>query len=163
MVNKERAAASAKVTAHTQTKLSKVYHNLPSDTKEKAVKGIANLRSDIPSVYAGVYSRAVSGKSLRSAVNSFCLQCMGWQREEVRFCCSYACPLWSYRPYQIKDASFSENTRESGDFVAESTNAKDTQSKRQILSFDSSDKIPGSAKKSAAQFILSEEDHTNED
>ena len=55
---------------------------------------------DMPRIYRATYRKAMSGKSLRAAVNSFCLECVGWQREEVRLCTSPACPLYPYRPYQ---------------------------------------------------------------
>ena len=46
------------------------------------------------------YRRAVSGKSLRSAINSQCLECCGWDRREVAACTDTGCPLWAVRPYQ---------------------------------------------------------------
>ena len=56
--------------------------------------------NDIPINYKNNYIKAVSGKSRTAAVKAFCLECMGWQREEVRNCTSVACPLYLYRSYK---------------------------------------------------------------
>ena len=69
---------------------------------------IAERRAQIPRSYIATYDRAVKGKSLRAAVNSFCIACTGYQREEVRLCTAVACPLYAVRPYQ----DFSQNGRE---------------------------------------------------
>ena len=29
-----------------------------------------------------------------------CLSCVGFQRDAIRDCTGYACPLWAYRPFQ---------------------------------------------------------------
>lgn len=47
------------------------------------------------------YLQAMTGKSLRAAVNSFCSECVGWVRDEVTKCTAPACPLYPYRPYQV--------------------------------------------------------------
>ena len=54
----------------------------------------------ITAVYRKTYREAMEGKSRRSAVNAFCLECFGWQRNEVGSCPSLACPLFAYRPYK---------------------------------------------------------------
>jgi len=56
--------------------------------------------ADMPSSYRNVYKKAMSGKSLRAATKSFCLECVGWKRDEVALCTSPACPLYPYRPFQ---------------------------------------------------------------
>ena len=48
--------------------------------------------------YLTTFRRAYGGKSLRGAVNAFCIECMGFDAAEVRTCTAPACPLWSYRP-----------------------------------------------------------------
>ncbi len=83
-------------------------------------KRIAERRADMPKIYRATYDKAVSGKSLRAAVNSFCAECAMWQREEVRLCISFACQLWPYRPYQEN----SENTPEQPDIAPESKNSE---------------------------------------
>lgn len=47
------------------------------------------------------YLRAAHGElSPRGAIKSFCLECVGYDRESVRYCTGYACPLYLYRPFQ---------------------------------------------------------------
>ena len=50
--------------------------------------------------YRGVYDRAVAGRSLRAAVDSQCLECVGYHTAEVRACTALACPLYAVRPYK---------------------------------------------------------------
>ena len=85
---------------------------------ERRQKSVARRRQAIPSVYRRVYDRAAAGKSLRAAVNSFCLECCGWQKVEVRDCTSLACPLFAVRPYQ-RD---SHTARQGRDLRAGATN-----------------------------------------
>jgi len=61
---------------------------------------VALKLAGMPAKYRGTYKKAMTGKSLRAGANAFCLECVGWQREEVRLCTSPACPLYPYRPYQ---------------------------------------------------------------
>jgi len=61
---------------------------------------IAERRKQMPAMYRGGYDKAMRGRSLKSAVHAFCLECVGWQRKEVELCTSPACPLFPYRPYQ---------------------------------------------------------------
>jgi len=84
---------------------------------------IAKRRKQISRLYKPVYDRAVKGRSLRAAINAQCLECVGWQRNEVRDCTDLACPLYAVRPYQskklrppIKEAALApESTREGKD------------------------------------------------
>lgn len=77
---------------------------------------IAKRRADTPKAYRGIYDRAMSGQSKAAAIHAFCLECMGWQREEIKLCTAYACPLYPYRPYTSP-----ENAADGGDFAPEST------------------------------------------
>ena len=49
------------------------------------------------------YKKAIAKKSMRAALNSFCLECVGYQREEIKSCTDLACPLWAYRPYSVPE------------------------------------------------------------
>lgn len=80
---------------------------------------IAECRKQMPRIYRATYDKAISGKSLRAAVNSFCAECTMWQREEVRLCTSLACSLYSYRPYRNKPTGRSKNNSEGLSFGAE--------------------------------------------
>lgn len=71
----------------------------PDNLDLSSVVQIEKRRADMPKVYRGVYDRAMRGQSKSAAIHAFCLECMSWQREQVRLCTSYACPLFPYRPY----------------------------------------------------------------
>lgn len=77
---------------------------------------IAERRAQMPRSYRACYDKAVSGKSLRAAINSFCLECVCWQTKEIRLCTDLACSLWMVRPYQ----DVQQTAREGRDMAAES-------------------------------------------
>jgi len=52
---------------------------------------------DMPKQYHKLYKKAMRGKSLRSAARAFCLECMAWQREEIKICTDLGCPFYPYR------------------------------------------------------------------
>ena len=81
---------------------------------------IAERRAQMPRAYRGAYDRAVTGKSLRAAINSFCLECVCHQIEEVRQCGDLACSLWAVRPYQ----EGSQNGHDGRSAPPESTKSK---------------------------------------
>jgi len=58
----------------------------------------------IPDACKAVYVRAQSKQSMRSAVNAMCQHCMGYDNyaKEIRRCTDRACPLYAFRPYQVK-------------------------------------------------------------
>jgi hypothetical protein len=60
---------------------------------------IAKRRKDTPRIHRANYDEAVSGRSRKAAIKAFCLECVGWEKEEVRLCTGLACPLYPYRPY----------------------------------------------------------------
>ena len=51
------------------------------------------------------YQKACEGRSLRAAVNAFCIECCGWDRGEVSRCTARACPLHGYRPGRKRPAA----------------------------------------------------------
>lgn len=53
--------------------------------------------------YSGFYLRAVDGNR-KAAITSQCLECVAWQREEVRLCTDTGCPLYRLRPYKDKQS-----------------------------------------------------------
>jgi hypothetical protein len=56
---------------------------------------------DAPVKSAGIVRRAYRGSaSPRVAIKAFCLQCVGYLREDVKNCSADGCPLWMYHPYQ---------------------------------------------------------------
>lgn len=76
-----------------------VYEKPKPKTREELV---AERRADMPPKYRKIYDKAVSGKSLRAAINAQCLDCTGDEYKEVRNCTCLECPLWAVRPYQQK-------------------------------------------------------------
>ncbi len=93
-------------------------------SEENRQKKIAEHLKEMPPIYRTTYKKAVAGKSLRAAVNSFCAECTMWQREEVRLCTSLECAIWPYRPYKPGEAddaiSCSKNPSEDANFDVES-------------------------------------------
>lgn len=77
----------------------------------KAMKGdkkrMTEARDDklygMPSAYRPVFQRAYAKKGRKAAINAFCLDCMGYGRDDVGACEAVACPLWEYRPYQREE------------------------------------------------------------
>lgn len=61
--------------------------------------------AQMPPMYRAKYKRAISGRSMRAAIDSFCLECMGYSRTEIPVCTDTGCPLYSYRPYQKSEVA----------------------------------------------------------
>jgi len=59
---------------------------------------VAQQRAEMPRRFRASYDRAMSGKSRKAAMYSFCTQCCGWEIKEVFLCTSPECPLFPYRP-----------------------------------------------------------------
>ena len=66
---------------------------------------LSDVKKWLPSVL-GVFRRAYAGKSMKAALQAFCIECQGFDdaRAGIRDCTAYACPLWEYRPYQGRRA-----------------------------------------------------------
>lgn len=114
-----------------QTALNKTSDNQntrnDTDLSSKKAERIAKRRADMPQIYRGQYDRAMQGKSLRAAINAFCLECVQWQRVEVRKCPSTPCPLYLYRPYKTDPTVSGSNLPSEGpDSAPESTNRRET-------------------------------------
>lgn len=54
----------------------------------------------MPDIHLANYKRAMRGRSMKAAIKAFCLECVCWQKEEVRLCTDLGCPLYPYRPYK---------------------------------------------------------------
>ena len=64
--------------------------------------------ADATPMYRGVIRMAytlqpANKASPRMAIRAFCLQCVGYVRNDITNCTATACPLWHYRPYQPGD------------------------------------------------------------
>lgn len=59
--------------------------------------------SEATLLYRNQLALALTQKaSPRKAIQSYCLQCMGYFRDEITSCTAEGCALWEYRPYQDK-------------------------------------------------------------
>ena len=67
------------------------------------------LRGNVPGKYQAMYKRAMAGKSRKAAMHAQCLECCGWQGQEVLRCTDTGCPLYPYRPV----SRISQDARES--------------------------------------------------
>jgi len=57
--------------------------------------------SEAPNSVKNVLKLAFAGTaSPRAAIKAQCLSCVGYDRESVRNCTGWSCPLWKYRPFQ---------------------------------------------------------------
>ena len=64
---------------------------------------IAKSVEEASPLYRTVLQKAYAGTAPpRSAIKAQCLHCVGYIRDDVTHCTGYSCPLWAYRPYQIK-------------------------------------------------------------
>jgi hypothetical protein len=87
-----------KAAAATATQKITTPQSYPPGSDLSSTERIAAHRGRIPRQYRKVYDTAMSGRSLRAAVNSQCIECMGYDLAEVKQCCSPQCPLFPYRP-----------------------------------------------------------------
>ena len=59
------------------------------------------IRDSVPEKHKIATERALLKQVPRSvAIKTKCLSCCNFEREEVRYCAVYTCPLNPYRPYQ---------------------------------------------------------------
>ena len=65
---------------------------------EPALRGriLAKIAA-MPETMRLTYIQAMEGKSPTAAIRSHCLECCGYQRDEVAQCTAPACPLYPYR------------------------------------------------------------------
>lgn len=76
---------------------------MTKELEAKRQEMIAEKRAEMPEVHRANYDKAVRGRSMKAVVKAFCLECVQWQKEEVRLCTSLACPMYPYRPYRISN------------------------------------------------------------
>lgn len=70
---------------------------------EKIAAKRARRIETAPQSFRKLLTLAMSGKcSPRAAIRAQCAECNGFDRDAIRDCTAYACPLWNFRPYQIK-------------------------------------------------------------
>lgn len=68
---------------------------------EKIAAKRAGRLATTPTSCRGHFVAAWAGKcSPRRAIKAQCLECIGFERQDITDCTSYACPLWNFRPFQ---------------------------------------------------------------
>lgn len=92
--------------------------NKSIETPQLKANRIATRLADMPKAYRRNYEMAMAGNSRKAAMKAFCLECVMWQRNEVKLCPSIACPLYPYRPFQD-----TENASQGVDYSAETQNS----------------------------------------
>ena len=67
-------------------------------TRDERVKRVIYLA---PESAQKSLARAFSGSaSPRQAIKAMCMSCCGFDREAIRKCSGFSCPLWEYRPFR---------------------------------------------------------------
>lgn len=62
---------------------------------------IEKMLSEAPESAKNCVKNAFKGTGGRAnAIKAMCLICVGYDRETVKNCTGYSCPLWAYRPFQ---------------------------------------------------------------
>jgi len=62
---------------------------------------IAKVITEAPESVKKTLAEAFSGStSPRKAIKAQCLTCAGFDRDAIRNCTGFSCPLWMYRPFQ---------------------------------------------------------------
>ena len=70
-------------------------------SKLKHAERVEYMVSHAPESSRGTLRRAFSGSaSPRGAIKAMCLACVGYDRNSIKNCTGWSCPLWQYRPYQ---------------------------------------------------------------
>ena len=65
---------------------------------------VIRVVSEAPDSVKKTLTQAFSGAaSPRAAIRAMCLTCVGYDREAIRDCTGYSCPLWHYRPFQAAE------------------------------------------------------------
>lgn len=56
---------------------------------------------ETPKSLQATYLKVLDGRANTTVcIKMMCLQCMGYDKSEIKNCVSLACPLWHRRPYQ---------------------------------------------------------------
>lgn len=70
---------------------------------ENREKRVAAILAEAPESAKNCLKLAFSGSGGKTnAIKAMCLACVGYDRAAIRDCTGYSCPLWQYRPFQVK-------------------------------------------------------------
>jgi hypothetical protein len=71
--------------------------------QDRRAATVAKRLATCSPMFRPVLEKAYSGDaSPKKAIKAMCLECVGYDRESIRSCTGYSCPLWLYRPYQTE-------------------------------------------------------------
>ena len=66
----------------------------------------------VPSKHRKLYLKVMNGEaSPRQCITVMCMECVGWQRNDVAHCTSLACPLYRLRPFKAPAEDVAEYHR----------------------------------------------------
>ena len=94
------------------SKFSSKKHNLTPETIAKGASALETYRAEkAAAIKAGgaalkkweeaqAAKKASKGLTPMTAIKAFCITCVGDNREDVRNCTSFKCPLYTFRPYK---------------------------------------------------------------
>ena len=57
---------------------------------------------DVPTSCKNPFRKAYARRSATQAIKAMCLDCLQFDKKAIRECTAPRCPLWRYRPYQVK-------------------------------------------------------------
>ena len=77
-----------------QTPLKRGFNELEAPI---AVDPIERHAAEIPRRFRGQYRAVKSGNSRKAAIRVQCLECQGWDSQEVAICTALPCPLYKWR------------------------------------------------------------------
>lgn len=93
---------TAKANLPTQNRQSRRSKRLEMD--QKRVRKLEYISKHTPR-YKGVFQRAFEGVSRKAAMDAFCVECIGYEPEEIRNCTVTDCPLYEFRPRRTQAGS----------------------------------------------------------
>jgi hypothetical protein len=73
-----------------------------SSSSDADPKNIRQMRATIPRQYHNLIDSVEQG-CLKSVVFLKCLECMNYDKLEIKECICIDCPNWSFRPFQTKE------------------------------------------------------------
>ena len=77
---------------------------------------VARRQQLVPRKHRKLYLKVMNGQaSPRQCIKVHCLECVGWQRNDVAHCTSLACPLYQHRPFKASVEDVAEYHRRTYD------------------------------------------------
>jgi hypothetical protein len=73
-----------------------------TDTFETHRDAVITRRlQEMPSKHRSLYLKVINGEaSPRQCIKVMCLECVGWQRNDVAHCTAPECPVYQHRPFK---------------------------------------------------------------